>query len=131
MTPRANFCFDFPALESSESLVDLSKLQGVINLEKVIVITGFAEVSLWGNSRTRWEMEARGEFTIEGCIEMVWMMGFIKHFDGQLPSGSLYVGWVVSKSSEPVDDKDVRGRYEKEILTHAGICLIGKHFILV
>jgi fatty acid synthase subunit alpha, fungi type len=25
----------------------------------------------------------------------------------------------------PVDDKDVRGRYEKEILTHAGVCLIG------
>ena len=107
MTPRANFCFDFPALESSESLVDLSKLQGVINLEKVIVITGFTEVSLWGSSRTQWEMEARGEFTIEGCIEMVWMMGFIKHFDGRLPSGSLYLGWVDSKSSEPVDDKDV------------------------
>ena len=131
VTPHANFCFDFPALESSESLVDLSKLQGVINLEKVIVITGFTEVSLWGSSRTQWEMEARGEFTIEGCIEMVWMMGFIKHFDGRLPSGSLYIGWVDSKSSEPVDDKDVRGCYEKEILAHAGIRLIGKHFILV
>ena len=82
MTPRANFSFDFPALESSESLADLSKLQGVINLEKVIVITGFAEVGLWGSSRTQWEMEVRGKFTIEGCIKMVWMMGFIKHFNG-------------------------------------------------
>ena len=82
MTPRANFSFDFPALESSESLADLSKLQGVINLEKVIVITSFAEVGLWGSSRTQWEMEVRGEFTIEGCIKMVWMMGFIKHFNG-------------------------------------------------
>ena len=107
--------------------------KGVINLEKVIIITGFAEVSLWGSSRTQWEMEARGKFTIEGCIKMVWMMGFIKHFKGWcwLPSGSLYVGWVDSKSSEPVDDKDVWGRYEKEILAHAGVRLIGKHFILV
>ena len=133
VTPHANFRFDFPALESSESLADLSKLQGVINLEKVIIITGFAEVSLWGSSRTQWEMEARGKFTIEGCIKMVWMMGFIKHFKGWhwLPSGSLYVGWVDSKSSEPVDDEDVWGRYEKEILAHAGVRLIGKHFILV
>jgi len=69
-------------------------------------------------------MEARGEFTIEGCIEMAWMMGYIKHFDGRLKDGSLYVGWVDATSGEPVDDKDVRGRYEKEILSHAGIRLI-------
>lgn len=130
VTPRANFRFDFPALESPKSLADLSKLQGMIDLEKVIVITGFGEVGPWGSSRTRWEMEARGEFTIEGCIEMAWMMGFIKHFDGRLPSGTLYVGWVDSKSGEPVDDKDVRGRYEKDVLAHAGVRLIGKYSFL-
>lgn len=126
VTPRANFRFDFPALESPESLSDVAHLQGIIDLDKVIVITGFAEVGPWGSSRTRWEMEARGEFTIEGCIEMAWMMGYIKHFDGRLKDGSLYVGWVDSKSGEPVDDKDVRGRYEKDILTHAGVRLIGE-----
>jgi fatty acid synthase subunit alpha, fungi type len=126
VTPRANFRFDFPALEAYESLADVTKLQGMVDLDKVIVITGFAEVGPWGSSRTRWEMEARGHFTIEGCIEMAWMMGYIKHFDGRLKDGSLYVGWVDSKTSEPVDDKDVRGRYEKEVLTHAGVRLIGK-----
>lgn len=125
VTPRANFKFDFPALESRESLADISKLQGLIDLEKVVVVTGFGEVGPWGSSRTRWEMEARGEFTIEGCIEMAWMMGMIKHFDGRLPDGSLYVGWVDAKSGLPVDDKDVRGRYEKDILAHAGVRLIG------
>ncbi|KII85134.1 hypothetical protein PLICRDRAFT_45274 [Plicaturopsis crispa FD-325 SS-3] len=124
VVPRANFRFDFPTLESVESLKDVSKLQGMIDLEKVIVITGFAEVGPWGSSRTRWEMEARGEFTLEGAIEMAWMMGYIKHFDGRLKDGSLYVGWVDVKSGEPVDDKDVRGRYEKEILSHAGVRLI-------
>ena len=71
-------------------------------------------------------MEARGQFTIEGCIEMAWLMGYIKHFDGRLPNGSLYVGWVNSKSGEPVDDKDVRGKYEKEVLSRAGVRLIGE-----
>ncbi|KAJ3916064.1 fatty acid synthase [Lentinula edodes] len=122
--PRANFRFDFPALETQDSLVDVSKLRGMLDLDKVMVITGSAEVGPWGSARTRWEMEARGEFTIEGAIEMAWMMGYIKHFDGRLKDGTLYVGWVDSKSGEPVDDKDVKGRYEKDILAHAGIRLI-------
>lgn len=130
VTPRANFKFDYPHLEPVESLADVAKLRGMLDLEKVIVITGFGEVGPWGSSRTRWEMEARGQFTIEGCIEMAWMMGFIKHFDGRLKDGSLYVGWVDAKTDEPVDDKDVRGRYEKEILTHAGVRLIGMPIFL-
>ncbi|QRW18188.1 fatty acid synthase subunit beta [Rhizoctonia solani] len=124
VTPRANHRYNFPELEAPEALEQLSKLQGLVDLEKVIVVTGFAEVGPWGSSRTRWEMEARGQFTIEGCIEMAWMMGYIKHFDGRLKNGNLYVGWVDSKSGDPVDDKDVRGKYEKEILEHTGIRLI-------
>jgi fatty acid synthase subunit alpha, fungi type len=126
VTPRAKFRFPFPELEPAEDLKDLAKLQGMLDLERIVVVTGFAEVGPWGSSRTRWEMEAFGEFTIEGCIEMAWMMGFIKHFDGRLPNGTLHVGWVDSKSSEPVDDKDVRARYEKDILAHAGVRLIGE-----
>ncbi|KAF9267936.1 fatty acid synthase [Marasmius fiardii PR-910] len=122
--PRANFRFNFPTLESYESFSVLPKLQGMIDLEQVVVITGSGEVGPWGSARTRWEMEARGEFTIEGSIEMAWMMGFIKHFNGKLKDGSLYVGWVDSKSGEPVDDKDVKGRYEKDILEHSGVRLI-------
>ncbi|KIJ51487.1 hypothetical protein M422DRAFT_203704 [Sphaerobolus stellatus SS14] len=124
VTPRANFKFEFPKLENTEVLEQLSQLRGLIDLEKVVVITGFGEVGPWGSSRTRWEMEAIGEFTIEGCIEMAWIMGYIKHFDGRLKDGSLYVGWVDSKTGEPVDDKDIKGKYEKEILAHAGVRLI-------
>ncbi|KAK0191779.1 hypothetical protein F5146DRAFT_1198324 [Armillaria mellea] len=122
--PRANFSFDFPSLESVESLGDVSKLCGMIDLDKFIVITGSAEVGPWGSARTRWEMEARSEFMFEGAIEMAWTMGFIKHFDGRLKDGSLYVGWVDSKSGDPVDDKDIKARYEKDILTHSGVRLI-------
>ncbi|KAF7311700.1 Fatty acid synthase [Mycena indigotica] len=119
VTPRANFRFDFPTLEAHNSFADLSKLQGRIDLDKVMVITGYGEVGPWGRSRTRWEMEARGEFTIQGCIERAWLMGYLKHFDGRLKDGSLYVGWADGKSGEPVDDKDVKGRYQKDILEHA------------
>jgi hypothetical protein len=128
VTPRANFKFEYPKLESPESLADMSKLRGLIDLDQVVVVTGFAEVGPWGSSRTRWEMEARGQFTIEGCIEMAWMMGYIKHFDGRLKNGSLYVGWVDSKTEEPIDDKDVRARYERDILEHAGVRLLGAFF---
>jgi fatty acid synthase subunit alpha, fungi type len=56
VTSRANFHFDFPALEAYKSLADVTKLQGMVDLDKVIVIIGFAEVGPWGSSRTRWEM---------------------------------------------------------------------------
>ena len=75
-------------------------------------------------------MEAQGEFTIEGCIETVWMMSFIKHFDGQLPSSALYVGWVNCKSGKSVDDNDVHSCYQKDTLVHTGVCLIGKYSFL-
>ena len=34
-------------------------------------------------------------------------------------------GWVDSKSGEPVDDKDIKGKYQQDIITHAGVRLIG------
>jgi fatty acid synthase subunit alpha len=129
IAPRANFSYEFPGIEGPDVMEQLSHLQGLIDLDKVIVCTGFAEVGPWGSSRTRWEMEARGDFTIEGCIEMAWMMSLIKHFDGKLKDGKAYVGWVDAKTSEPVDDKDIKAKYDKEILAHAGIRLIGKSLL--
>ncbi|KAH9966205.1 hypothetical protein BGW80DRAFT_1535351 [Lactifluus volemus] len=51
-------------------------------------------------------------------------VGYIKHFDGRHKYGTLHVGWVDAKTGEPVDDKDIRGRYEKEIMNHAGVRFI-------
>jgi fatty acid synthase subunit alpha len=123
--PRANMKFDFPKLPDWESEVKPlnGDLKGMVDLEKVVVVTGFAEIGPWGNSRTRWEMEAFGEFSIEGCVEMAWMMGLIKNHNGPL-KGKSYSGWVDAKSGEPVDDKDVKVKYEKHILDHSGIRLI-------
>ena len=122
---RANMKFDFPKLPDWKTEVEPlnGNLKGMVDLEKVVVVTGFAEVGPWGNSRTRWEMEAYGEFSLEGCVEMSWMMGLIKNYNGQL-KGKAYSGWVDAKSGDPVDDKDIKAKYEKYILEHSGIRLI-------
>ncbi|PSK42281.1 Fatty acid synthase subunit alpha [Elsinoe australis] len=123
--PRANLKFDFPQVPDWKEEVEPlnADLKGMVDLEKVVVVTGFAEVGPWGNSRTRWEMEAYGEFSLEGCVEMAWIMGLIKNHNGPL-KGKSYSGWVDSKSGEPVDDKDIKSKYEKQILEHSGIRLI-------
>ncbi|KAI1168827.1 fatty acid synthase subunit alpha [Nemania serpens] len=123
--PRANIKFDFPTLPDwDKEIKPLNKnLEGMVDLEKVVVVTGFAEVGPWGNARTRWEIEAYGEFSLEGCIEMAWVMGLIKNHNGPI-KGQPYSGWVDAKTGEPVEDKDVKPKYEKYILEHAGIRLI-------
>ncbi|KAJ2832566.1 fatty acid synthase alpha subunit Lsd1, partial [Coemansia furcata] len=115
----------FPAPCHYDQLQHLRHLQGMVNLDKVVVVTGYGEVSPHGNSETRWEMEAYGEFSLEGCIELAWIMGLIKHFNGTLKTtGAMYVGWVDAKTEEPIRDVDVKLRYEEYILAHTGIRLI-------
>lgn len=122
--PRANMTFDFPEMKPYEEIKKVSPdLEGMLDLESVIVVTGFSEVGPWGNARTRWEMEAYGEFSLEGCIEMAWIMGLIKYHNGNL-KGKPYNGWIDAKTQQPVDDKDVKTKYEEEILNHSGIRLI-------
>ncbi|KAL3469376.1 hypothetical protein BJX99DRAFT_75054 [Aspergillus californicus] len=123
--PRANIKFQFPNLPNWEQDIQPHNetLKGMVNLDKVVVVTGFSEVGPWGNSRTRWEMEAYGKFSLEGCVEMAWIMGLIKHHNGPI-KGKAYSGWVDSKAGEPVDDKDIKSKYEKYILEHSGIRLI-------
>lgn len=125
IAPRANFTLPFPKLpESYDERPDLNQLQGLVDLEQVIVVTGYAEVGPFGSARTRWQMEAKGDFTIEGLLELAFTLGLTRHFNGRLKNGQTYVGWVDAKTEEPVDDKDVRGRYEKHILEHTGVRLI-------
>ena len=123
--PRANIKYQFPELPDWKTEVEPlnSNLKGMVDLDKVVVVTGFSEVGPWGNSRTRWEMEAYGNFSLEGCVEMAWIMGLIKNHNGPL-KGKSYSGWVDAKTGEAVDDKDIKGKYEKYILEHSGIRLI-------
>lgn len=122
--PRANETYEFPTLKPYSELKKVApELEGLLDLERVVVITGFSEVGPWGNARTRWQMEANGTFSLEGAIEMSWIMGLIKHHNGPL-KGKPYSGWVDAKTNDPVDDKDIKSKYESYILDHSGIRII-------
>ena len=123
--PRANIKFEFPPLPDwKEEVAPLNdNLKDMVDLDKVVVVTGFSEVGPWGNSRTRWEMEAYGQFSLEGCVEMAWIMGLIRNHNGPM-KGKSYSGWVDAKTGDPVDDKEIKPKYEKHILEHSGIRLI-------
>ena len=70
-------------------------------------------------------MEAFGEFSREGFVEMAWIMGFIRHVDGQLPGKNAdYIGWADSKTGEAVHDDDIGKKYKAKILEHSGVRLI-------
>ncbi|KAJ2009342.1 fatty acid synthase alpha subunit Lsd1, partial [Coemansia sp. S680] len=124
-SPLAKHKHRFPTPRHYVQLQHLRHLQDMVNLDKVVVVTGYGEVGPHGNAETRWEMEAYGEFSLEGCIELAWIMGLIKHVNGTLKStGAMYVGWVDAKTEEPIRDIDVKPRYEEYILAHTGIRLI-------
>ncbi|KAJ2076549.1 fatty acid synthase alpha subunit Lsd1, partial [Coemansia sp. RSA 988] len=125
LAPLAKFKSHMPTVKDYDSLQHLRHLQGMVNLDKVVVITGYGEVSPHGNAETRWEVEAFNELSVEGCIELAWIMGLIRHANGPLPStGQHYTGWVDVKSGEPVSDSNVKSRYEEYIMEHTGIRLI-------
>lgn len=119
---RANIKFDFPKLPDFSSEVEqLSALEGMINLEKVVVVVGFGEVGPHGSSRTRWQMEAHGELSLEGFIEMAWMMGLIEY---QSDKGLSYSGWIEKENRKPITDAEIKRKYEEHILKHSGIRLL-------
>lgn len=121
---RSNMRFEYPKLKDYNELPHNPQLRQLIDLESVVVITGFGETSPWGqgNSRTRWEMEAYGEFSLEGCIEMAWIMGLIEYKDRvRLNNGKIYAGWVDAATGDPVNELEVKQKYEQKILEHSGI----------
>lgn len=119
VTQRANITVPFPVLPATHASLSpaYTRARGMVNLENVVVVVGFGEVGPYGSARTRWEIESYGEFSIEGCIELAWMMGLIKYrTDGG--------GWIDAKSGERVQDDAIKARYETMLLAHTGIRLI-------
>ncbi|KAI0009466.1 putative 3-oxoacyl-synthase [Xylariaceae sp. FL0662B] len=125
--PIVDLELSFPPLpEYTTKILPLNaQLDGMVDLESVVVAVGFAEIGPWGNSRTRWEMELNGELSVQGCIELAWMTGLIKYnpapkspHDGPAP------GWIDASTGTPVHDHEVKPRYEKRILENTGLRLI-------
>ena len=97
-------------------------LQGMVDIDNVVVVSGYSELGPLGNARTRWQMEADGEFSVEGCIEIAWIMGLVK-YENMSQQERGYCGWVDAKTKTPIADIEIKQRYEKYILEHTGIRL--------
>ncbi|KAL4770139.1 hypothetical protein BDW60DRAFT_224378 [Aspergillus nidulans var. acristatus] len=120
-TRHARLSLQFPPLPDVNQRCP--NIEGMIDLTRIPVIVGYSELGPWGNARTRWEIEHRGDFSLEGYIEMAWIMGLIKHVDGHA-KGRPYVGWVDSDTETPIQDHEVPQKYHKHIMAHAGLRLI-------
>ena len=114
---RANMQFAFPEVKNYETLShDLGHLKGMVDPAKVVVVTGYGEVGPWGSARTRWQIEAEGKLSLEGCIELAWVMGFITY-----QKDPKYSGWVDTKSKKQLKDTDIKAEFEEKILNHTGV----------
>ncbi|KAF9873687.1 hypothetical protein CkaCkLH20_08797 [Colletotrichum karsti] len=123
LSPKANIRIQLPSLPDWDQDVSplAVSLEGMVDPSRVVVITGYSELGPYGNSRTRWEMEANGILSLEGWIEMAWMMGLIKHSKEAMKDGQPWSGWVDSKTLLPVEESDIFSRYMAVILEHTGI----------
>ncbi|KAK8076207.1 hypothetical protein PG994_003479 [Apiospora phragmitis] len=102
-----------------------AKLQGMVNLDRIVVAVGFGEISPCGSARTRWEAECSDTFSVDGCVELAWIMGLIKYHNGPL-KGKDYCGWLDVESSSPITDLEVKTKYQSYIMEHTGIRIIEK-----
>ncbi|KAI1146573.1 hypothetical protein F4825DRAFT_456355 [Nemania diffusa] len=122
---KANIQLPLPALPDYETEVaPLASLEGMVDLSRVVVVTGFSELGPYGSSRTRWEIEANGTLSLEGCVETAWTMGLIRQHSSTNKDGTRSSGWVDSKTMLPIEDQEVASRYMPTILEHTGIRVI-------
>ncbi|KAJ5951042.1 Acyl transferase/acyl hydrolase/lysophospholipase [Penicillium vulpinum] len=126
--PRARPRNEYPELSeryNDQVSHDTHRLEGLVDLDSMVVITGFAEIGPMGSSRTRWEMEAEGVFSMEGCIELAWMTGLIKYERHRVYNGrDLGAGWIECESGEPISDLEVKSKLEDKIRQHTGIRIL-------
>ncbi|SCU86343.1 LAME_0D05732g1_1 [Lachancea meyersii CBS 8951] len=117
--PRGTGHLQFPALLPYNELSDKfhgENLAGLLDLSSVVVVTGFGELGPWGSARTRWEIEKNETFSLEGCIEMAAIMGMIEY--SKIDDGK---GWVDCETREPVEEFEIKEKYESRIQEHCGI----------
>lgn len=108
----------FPTLPTHAELKNFAR-KNSIDAKNTIVVVGYGEVSPFGSSRPRFEMECSNQLSMGGAIELCWIMGLIRYEDGTGRGG--YVGWVDAKSNEPVADAAIFARYQETIRNNTGV----------
>ncbi|KAL6885675.1 fatty acid synthase subunit alpha reductase [Trichoderma evansii] len=123
LSTKANIKLPFPNLpDHDRDIAPLStSLKDMVDLSRVVVITGFSELGPCGSSRTRWDMERNGRLSQESCVEMAWVMGMIKDGSRISKAGAPVSCWVDVETSMPLDDDEIEARYLSTILKHTGL----------
>ena len=119
----ANIKLGFPKLPEwdSDILPLHAQLEGMVDLDRVVVVVGYSEVGPCGNSRTRWDMELNGPlFSTECCIELAWTMGLIKSHNGVI-DGQPFSGWVETGTGRAIADHEIPLKFGDFIREHSGI----------
>ena len=114
--------FRFPLLPEWESDIQplAGQLEGMVDLDRVVVVAGFAEVGPFGSARVRWDMEVNGRLSPESYIELAWAMGLIKAHSGVI-DGQPFSGWLDQETGKPIADIAVQEKYESYMLEHVGV----------
>ncbi|OGM47139.1 hypothetical protein ABOM_004001 [Aspergillus bombycis] len=121
---RANIQLDFPELPHHDEIrANLPRLDGMVDLSQTVVVVGYSELGPWGNSRTRWEIEHQGRFSLEGYVEIARIMGLIKYFSGDI-NGQAYSGWIDEQTNDPVRDDEIPQKYHEHIMNHVGLRMV-------
>src|SRR6185295_7359960 len=117
-TPLCGPNVAYPDLPDARTL-DLLGDHSSIDLKKTICIVGYGEIGPFGSSYSRWELESHGSLSLEGALEMAWMMGYVKY-----QKADKGFAWVDAKTGDTVPEWEMKSRFEKEILAHSGIRII-------
>ncbi len=104
----------FPTIPDAQRLRDLGDLSD-LERSRVICLVGFGEVGPCGSARTRWDLEKHGLLSLEGAVELAWIMGFIE---------SKREHWIDKETKEKIADWHVKEKYEEMILAHSGIRIV-------
>ncbi|CAH7686369.1 hypothetical protein PPACK8108_LOCUS21013 [Phakopsora pachyrhizi] len=96
----------------------------MLDLDKVIVIAGCTELETFGSLQTQRKMEAKGECSIEGLLELASIPGLINFVDGKMKNGKQYVEQVDAKTEDSVDHSQVKSKDKAQILAHTGVWFI-------
>lgn len=95
--------------------------QAPVSLDDLVVVVGTGELGPWGGSRTRWAMEKDGVLSLEGAIELAWLMGFIS------PRAATERGlhaWTDNDGGAPISALAIKTKYEAKIIAGSGVRIV-------
>jgi len=99
--PKYNFNSLFPKINAIKNTKKLP-----LNYDNIIVIVGYGENSIYGNSRTRLDIEKNGNLSLESCLELCWYIGLIKYNSNN---------WIDCDNNQPISEYNIYLKYEQKI----------------